>query len=86
MHGGLGDRIFYFSIQPALYQVDDGGLDEKFLLAARFFTGRVLNMEAIVRTFKLLWHTKKGFEVCDMGNHRVSFLFSEESDIDSCSR
>ena len=39
-------------------------------------------MEVIARTFKLLWHTKKGFKVCDMGNHRVLFLFLEESDID----
>ena len=51
------------------YHVDNGGLDGKFLLAARFFTGRTLNMEAVARTFKLLWHTKKGFEVRDMGNH-----------------
>ena len=64
------------------YHVDNGGLDGKFLLAARFFTGRALNMEAVAQTFKLLWHTKKGFEVRDMGNHRVLFLFSEESDID----
>ena len=45
------------------YHVDDGGLDGKFLLEARFFTGRALNMEVIARTFKLLWHTKKGFKV-----------------------
>ncbi|XP_050249301.1 uncharacterized protein LOC126696657 [Quercus robur] len=65
-----------------MYQVDDGGLDGKFLLATRFFTGRALNMEAIAQTFKLLWHTKKGFEVRNMGSHRVLFLFLEESDID----
>ncbi|KAL0002785.1 hypothetical protein SO802_016566 [Lithocarpus litseifolius] len=64
------------------YQVDDGGLVGKFLLAAWFFTCKALNMEAIARTFKLLWHAKKGFEVRDMGNHRVLFLFSEESDVD----
>ena len=64
------------------FHVDDGGLDGKFLLAARFFIGRALNMEVVARTFKLLWHTKKGFEVRNMGNHRVLFLFSEESDID----
>lgn len=52
------------------------------MLAARFFTGRVLNMEVIVRTFKLLWHTKKGFGVRDMGNHRILFVFSEVSDVE----
>ena len=39
-------------------------------------------MEAMARTFKLLWHTKRGFKVCDMGDHRVMFVFSDESDID----
>ena len=57
------------------YQVHDIGFQGKYLLAARFFTGRVLSMEAIKWTFKILWHTKKGFEVCDVGNHRVLFVF-----------
>lgn len=55
----------------------------KYLLAATFFTGRVLSMEAIARTFKLLWHIKKGFEVPDMGDHRVLFVFTEDSDVDN---
>lgn len=51
------------------YQVHDNGFEGKHLLVARFFMGRVLNKEAIAQNFKLLWHTKKGFEVRDMGNH-----------------
>ena len=39
-------------------------------------------MEAIARTFKLLWHTQKGFEVRDMGNHRVLFEFKDFRDVD----
>lgn len=38
-------------------------------------------MEAIARTFKLVWRTRKGFEVRDMGNHLVLFSFSDESDV-----
>ena len=37
-------------------------------------------MEAIARTFKQLWSTKKGFEVKDMGNHVVLFVFSDKTD------
>lgn len=44
-------------------------------ITAKFFTRQVLNMEAIARTFKHLWQTKKGFEVKDMGNHVVLFFF-----------
>ena len=39
-------------------------------------------MEAIARTFKLIWHTKKGLEVWDMGDHRVLFVFTEDSDVE----
>ena len=55
--------------EGSMYNVDDGGLEGKFLLAARFFTVRALNIEAIARTFKPLWHTKRGFEVRDMGDN-----------------
>ena len=64
------------------YRVCGNSGDGPYLLAARFFTGRVLSMEAIARTFKLLWHVKKGIEVRDMGNHCVLFVFMKESDID----
>ena len=37
-------------------------------------------MEAIARTFKPLWCTKWGFEVKDMENHIVLFVFAKESD------
>ena len=52
------------------------------VLAAKFFTRRVLNMEAIARTFKQLWQTKKSFEIKDMGNHVVLFVFSDKMDAD----
>ena len=64
------------------FQVQDDLFGEEFLLAARFFTVRAINIEAIGRTLKLLWRTKKGFEVRDMGNHRVLFIFSDEMDLD----
>ena len=52
------------------------------VLAAKFFTRRVFNMEAIARTFKQLWQTKKSFEIKDMGNHVVLFVFSDKMDAD----
>ena len=78
----LWESFSLMESEGSTYQVDDGGLEGKFLLAARFFTGRVLNIEGIARTFKILWHTKKGFEARDMGDHCVLFVFSEQSDVD----
>ena len=39
-------------------------------------------MEAIAKTFTLLWKTRKGFEIRDMGDHMVLFVFPKASDID----
>ena len=54
----------------------------EFLLAEKFYTKRVLNMEAITKTFTLLWKTRKGFEIRDMGDHMVLFVLPEASDIE----
>nr|POF25056.1 hypothetical protein CFP56_65756 [Quercus suber] len=53
-----------------------------YLLAAKFHTRRTLNMEAIAKTFKLLWRTRKGFEIRDMGDHMVLFRFPEATNIE----
>lgn len=45
------------------YLVQEDEIEEGNFLAASFFTSRVLSMEAITCTFKLLWRTRKGFEV-----------------------
>ena len=60
---------------------DDPGAQER-VLAANFLTGRVLNMEAIAKTFTLLWKTIKVFEIRDMGDHRVMFVFPDAADVD----
>lgn len=78
----MWEKFSLTELEGNKYQVRDSGSVGQYLLAARFFMSRVLNMEAIVRTFKLLWHTKKGFEVRDMGDHKVLFIFSEASDVD----
>ena len=38
-------------------------------------------MEAIAKTLKLLWRARKDFEVRDMGNHMVLFIFQDERDV-----
>ena len=53
---------------------------KEFVLAAKFLTKRALNVEAIGRTFKLLWRAKKEFKVCEARNHILLFVFELESD------
>jgi hypothetical protein len=55
---------------------------EKFYLAARFMTSRVLNIESVVRTFKPLWRAVHGFTARDMGNNMLVFVFEDVSDLE----
>nr|XP_023928474.1 uncharacterized protein LOC112039800 [Quercus suber] len=54
----------------------------EFALAAKFLTKRVLNAEAIGRTFKPLWKTQRSFQVQDMGNHIMVFVFETKNDVE----
>ncbi|KAL0002584.1 hypothetical protein SO802_016365 [Lithocarpus litseifolius] len=50
------------------------------MLAAKFFTKRVLNIDVVARTLKPLWRTKHDFETQDMGDHIMLFVFESEVD------
>ena len=78
----MWETFSLFESKRSQFRVSESSVEGPYLLAARFFTGRVLSMEAITRTFKLLWHTKKGFKVRDMGNHCVLFVFTDVTDIE----
>lgn len=48
---------------------------DEFVLAAKFLTKRVLNVEATGRTFKPLWNTRRDFMIRDVGNQVILFCF-----------
>ena len=53
----------------------------EYILAAKFLTGHVLNMEAVGRTFRQLWRSTKGFKIRKLEGHLVLFVFSNSSDV-----
>ena len=55
----------------------------EFIIAAKFFTRRALNMEAIASTFQPLWRSKNGFKVKNMGNHIVLFIFDNKREVET---
>uniref|UniRef100_A0A7N2RAR5 DUF4283 domain-containing protein n=1 Tax=Quercus lobata TaxID=97700 RepID=A0A7N2RAR5_QUELO len=55
---------------------------EEFVLAAKFFTKRVLNTDAIAKNFSQLWRSRNGFKMKDLGNHIVLFIFDNKLDTD----
>ena len=53
-----------------------------FVLAAKFYTRRSVNLEAVAKTFRPLWRTKHRFEVSDSGDNRLLFAFETVEDIE----
>jgi len=52
----------------------------EFVFAAKFFTRRTLNIEAIARTFKPIWCPKRNFEVSIAGDNILLIDFELEAD------
>ena len=55
---------------------------DKPTLAAKFFTRRIINVEAVARTFKPLWQTKNSFSLQDVGDNMVLIEFEDQSDLE----
>ena len=79
---GLWEKFSLSESKGRCFVVEEGVGEREFFLAARFYTGRVLSMEAIANTLKGIWRTRRGFEVRDIGEHRVLFIFRDEGDVE----
>ena len=53
---------------------------EEFSLVARFLTSRALSIDAVARTFTPIWKTRNGFQIRNLGDHKLLFVFDNESD------
>lgn len=53
---------------------------EEFSLAARFLTSRALSMEVVARTFTPIWRTCNGFQIRNLGDHKLLFIFDKKPD------
>ena len=53
---------------------------KEYTLAVKFFMKLALNIEVVACTLKPLWRTKQDFEIQDMGNHILLFVFENELD------
>ncbi|XP_065636818.1 UPF0481 protein At3g47200-like [Quercus suber] len=53
---------------------------EEFSLVARFLTSRALSIDAVARTFTSIWKTRNGFQIRNLGDHKLLFIFDNGSD------
>ena len=49
-------------------------------LVAKFFTKLRINLEAIMRTLKIMWRSWRSFDIRDLGNNTIMLLFDDEDD------
>jgi hypothetical protein len=55
----LWPRFSLTAKEEVEYDLEEYDKEPSFLLAAKFITHRVLNVEAVARTFKPLWKAEK---------------------------
>jgi len=53
-------------------------VNQGLVLAGKFCTKRKVNLEVVGRALRSVWRTKKDFEVSDMEEKRVLFLFQDK--------
>ena len=55
---------------------------QEFSIVAKFFTPRALNVQAVERTFNAIWRSKNGFQIQNLGDHRLLFIFENKSNVE----
>ena len=56
--------------------------EEGLVLLGKFYTKRRVNLESVARVLKSVWKTEATFEVSDLGENKVMFLFQKKDDMD----
>ena len=78
----LWKRLSLNDKEDNLFDLSSDAQPDKPTLAAKFYTRRVINVEAIARTFKPLWQTRKSFSIQDVGDNMALIEFEEAADLE----
>uniref|UniRef100_A0A2N9EK22 CCHC-type domain-containing protein n=1 Tax=Fagus sylvatica TaxID=28930 RepID=A0A2N9EK22_FAGSY len=79
---GLWKRFSLKDQEDDKFDLSSMAQQDKPTLAAKFFTRRTINIEAVARTFKPLWQTKHNFSLQDVGDNMVLVEFEDRSDLE----
>ena len=78
----MWQRLSLNEIEGERFNLGSSTQTVSYSLAAKFYTRRVINVEAVTRTFKPLWRTERGFSVRDMGDNILLSEFEDEADME----
>ncbi len=79
---GLWKRFSLQDQEDDKFDLSSMTQQNKPTLAAKFFTRRTINVEAVARTFKPLWQTKRSFSLQDVGDNMALIEFDDRSDLE----
>ena len=79
---GLWKRLSLNDREDNLFDLSSDVQPDKPTLVAKFYTRQVINVEAIARTFKPLWQTRKSFSMQDVGDNLVLIEFEDTADME----
>ena len=57
-------------------------ISPRYILATKFLTKRVVNIESVAWMFRPLWRSKKEVQINDMGDNIIFFNFEDKYDLD----
>nr|POE65772.1 hypothetical protein CFP56_45895 [Quercus suber] len=83
MSGSVADDEWHLGVDRWLVDCEKLGFSLTFFssifLLARLFTKRRVNLEALTRTLRSIWHFVQNFEVRDLGSNTVLIIFDDEA-------
>ena len=66
---------------PSCCLTEEDSLSD-FCIAAKFLTKRALNIDVIAKIFTPLWRAQNGFEIQNLGDHKMQFSFDNKANVD----
>ena len=76
------NELFLSSREWPKFRLQKDLATAEYIIAAKFLIKRDLNIDAIAATFKMLWRSKNGFKVKNLGNHIVLLTVDNKLDVD----
>ena len=79
---GLWKKLSLNDKEDNVFDLSSDAQPDKPTLVAKFYTRRVINVEAVARTFKPLWQTRKCFSIEDVGDYMALIEFEDAADME----
>lgn len=75
-------KLSLFEAKGKKYNLSKDKKSQEHVLAVKFLTRRMVNVEVVARTFRPIWWTKRNFEVSMAGENILLIAFKLEIDVE----